>query len=341
VSGIPSYQSSTQTVNLDKLKAWTIQVKIKDKFDEVTVTKVVSVGQPLMFMDANKKSVGINMIPTVADSFEVTGMYKQANAYINFNNTALVANDGGANGATDSSQTNFDHIWHDDNTNTWHFVSDNSFKTTGNSKIKSGSVDTGDITGTSLDVGSGSMVGRLNHKNGYFYLNSYSVGTYGDGYIRGWYNKNGNQLNLNSMNADNTSIGGIMKIHIDSGYAEVITSSGSNANGSWVKYESGLMICWLNQSLASPTTFSGSISHPIGGYYMYISGTWTFPQAFNNTPVVFVTGDFNGAYTEHHQAWATSTTVGNYENGIYWSAGIDTTTRPALNRCLLAIGWWK
>lgn len=47
-----------------------------------------------------------------------------------FNNKMLISNNGGS--------TNIDHIWHDDSTNTWHFVSDGAAKSTGNSKLQTG-----------------------------------------------------------------------------------------------------------------------------------------------------------------------------------------------------------
>lgn len=47
---------------------------------------------------------------------------------LNFSNNALISYNAGP--------TNIDHIWHDDGTNTWHFVSDGTYKTTGNSILR-------------------------------------------------------------------------------------------------------------------------------------------------------------------------------------------------------------
>jgi len=52
---------------------------------------------------------------------------------LNFQNTALIA--------AESSNTNIDHIWHDDSANTWNFCSDTTYQGTGNSKVKCGSVE--------------------------------------------------------------------------------------------------------------------------------------------------------------------------------------------------------
>lgn len=55
------------------------------------------------------------------------------NTDINFNNGALISNDGGS--------TNLDHIWHDDSANAWHFVSDKGYKSMGNSTLVSGGME--------------------------------------------------------------------------------------------------------------------------------------------------------------------------------------------------------
>lgn len=57
---------------------------------------------------------------------------------INLNGNVLITSNIGA--------TNVDHIWHDDGTNTWHFVSDNSRKSQGNSTLKAGYFTGIDVT---------------------------------------------------------------------------------------------------------------------------------------------------------------------------------------------------
>ena len=61
-----------------------------------------------------------------------------ADGDINFKNNALVA------AYVDSG--NIDHIWHDDGSNTWNFCSDTTYKNTGNSSLRSGSLTTGTIS---------------------------------------------------------------------------------------------------------------------------------------------------------------------------------------------------
>ena len=54
---------------------------------------------------------------------------------ITFNNFALISHK--------ANDTNIDHIWHDDSSNTWHLVSDASYKSTGNTNLRVGTVNTG------------------------------------------------------------------------------------------------------------------------------------------------------------------------------------------------------
>jgi len=70
----------------------------------------------------------------VDGNFHVTGT-TTADGDVYFQNNALVA--------SFASHTNIDHIWHDDSTTnglvgTWHFVSDSTYKKTGNSMLEAG-----------------------------------------------------------------------------------------------------------------------------------------------------------------------------------------------------------
>ena len=67
-----------------------------------------------------------------------------------------------------------------------------------------------------------------------------------------------------------------------------IVESGSNANGSWVKFADGTMIQWGNKS------FTGSASGNTGSYT-----TVTFPQAFSDNKIsVSYTPIYSGAYAQ-------------------------------------------
>ena len=64
------------------------------------------------------------------------------------NNGAFIAND--SDGPfSDRSGTNIDHVWHDDSSNAWHFVSDGPYKSNGNSRLFSANFR---VTGEALDL---------------------------------------------------------------------------------------------------------------------------------------------------------------------------------------------
>lgn len=52
------------------------------------------------------------------------------------------------------------------------------------------------------------------------------------------------------------------------------TQSGSNSNGSWVKYPDGTMFCWAIIEVTEPADV------PSGDIYRSETMSWTFPQEF-------------------------------------------------------------
>jgi hypothetical protein len=91
----PAYKANdvvltTQIVNTF---AWDVSVTVTDKLGSTTVVKKIGVGQPVMFIDSVKKSVGINMFPVGNGTFEVGGTltfpanrYGELGGAINLNN---------------------------------------------------------------------------------------------------------------------------------------------------------------------------------------------------------------------------------------------------------------
>lgn len=65
--------NETKTVVIDKLYVWDFQVEIKDKFGTKTYNFQVAKGMPIMMLDVDLISVGINCFPTKKNSFEVNG----------------------------------------------------------------------------------------------------------------------------------------------------------------------------------------------------------------------------------------------------------------------------
>lgn len=74
VSGFPSYTATNRTVTLNNLKSYDVRVTVTDKFGTTTVIKTVATGQPILFMDSDKKAIGINMFPRSGKSLDVEGI---------------------------------------------------------------------------------------------------------------------------------------------------------------------------------------------------------------------------------------------------------------------------
>lgn len=81
------------TLTYAKAHAWNFQIVITDKFGSTTYNVVLAKGMPLMFIDSNKISVGINCFPAKNNSFELNGktifdlIYPVGSIYISANTT--------------------------------------------------------------------------------------------------------------------------------------------------------------------------------------------------------------------------------------------------------------
>lgn len=62
-----------KTISLDNEYAWNIEIVANDDLTTQTITLTIQRGIPLMFIDTNKNSVGINCFPYYNDSFEIEG----------------------------------------------------------------------------------------------------------------------------------------------------------------------------------------------------------------------------------------------------------------------------
>lgn len=115
---------------------------------------------------------------------------------------------------------------------------------------------------------------------------------------------------------------------------ETQDTSGSNSNGSWVRFADGTQICWRDSSLGDVacTTAWGSV-YESGWYDM---GNW--PVAFNNTPRVFVqrVSSTSGVCMLEATRNVSSTSAGQT---IWWRPNSQTCTGVIV--CIMAIGRWK
>lgn len=70
---IPNYTGANRTLILNNIRAWDVSVEVTDRLGTTTVNLVVPVGQPVLFIDSGRSSVGVNKFPTRNNSFEITG----------------------------------------------------------------------------------------------------------------------------------------------------------------------------------------------------------------------------------------------------------------------------
>lgn len=61
-------------VVIDKLYAWNFQIVIQDKFGTTTYNFVIAKGVPIMFIDVDKLSVGVDCFPSKNNTFEADGI---------------------------------------------------------------------------------------------------------------------------------------------------------------------------------------------------------------------------------------------------------------------------
>ena len=67
----------------------------------------------------------------------------------------------------------------------------------------------------------------------------------------------------------------------DIGEDDYVTETGSNANGYYMKYASGRMICWVRQAFDDPAWETWGETGLKRAYY-----SWTYPVAFTSAPTV-------------------------------------------------------
>lgn len=112
---------------------------------------------------------------------------------------------------------------------------------------------------------------------------------------------------------------------------EGIIESGSNDNGSWVKYDDGTMICYgsISNSLKRATSLA------CGGYRT--SGmTFSFPVQFTEIPQITVNDTTALGYSNSCRANPTVSTFLAY----WW--GINSSSTESLYKAdYVAIGKWK
>ena len=114
-----------------------------------------------------------------------------------------------------------------------------------------------------------------------------------------------------------------------------IVESGSNANGNYIKFSDGTMICRTIVSLGQQTFTAYGSSAP--ALYVVSGGsnyTWTFPQEFYDTNVTVSAILASSGYTNTSMGWANNTKC-----IIYFSSNYSFTSYLTLH--ITAIGRWR
>jgi hypothetical protein len=73
IAGFPTYSAQDVVLDLDTEATWDIQIDVEDKLTTTTRYLSVGVGRPIMFIDPDKKSIGVGDFPQEPNSMEIAG----------------------------------------------------------------------------------------------------------------------------------------------------------------------------------------------------------------------------------------------------------------------------
>lgn len=111
-----------------------------------------------------------------------------------------------------------------------------------------------------------------------------------------------------------------------------IVESGTNSNGSYIRFESGVQICW---SVVVTMNYASGFT---------ITGTWTFPAAFNVAPAVFHTptgGVEELATTSRDTIGIRTNSIGTTSAALELFSNNSFTTGDSMDTYGQAYGFWK
>ena len=112
-------------------------------------------------------------------------------------------------------------------------------------------------------------------------------------------------------------LGNLDITNLNSNYVSVV-ETGSNANGTYLKYSDGTMECW-HQGFGNSNYYTWWEAVRAGGTYYYVVDNWVFPAPFREGEFVklFASGDIGGAAPETHTAFNVDHTKCQVENGMF------------------------
>lgn len=114
---------------------------------------------------------------------------------------------------------------------------------------------------------------------------------------------------------------------------KIINSSGSNSNGSWIKFEDGTMICYNTFQATADVSLAWNYI-----YYGYIEGKKYYAHPFISKPMVQITTDNNETTTFGFSSTICTVTA-TYIESIPIFRGSKNTWNGYVH--VLAIGKWK
>ncbi|MFQ2052029.1 prophage tail fiber N-terminal domain-containing protein [Aeromonas veronii] len=107
--------------------------------------------------------------------------------------------------------------------------------------------------------------------------------------------------------------------------------SGSNANGSWIKYRDGTMICTMSKGV------TGLTGTAYGSVYGNSQTRIAYPKEFAGTPVVAPSSSIPPNIT----SWCTTSRPDNISAGVIIFSGTNISPVDKFNIELIAVGRWK
>lgn len=212
---------------------------------------------------------------------------------LNYSNKAIIANN--------ASSTNIDHIWHDDGGNTWHFCSDTSYKATGNSTLRAGTVTVSTANATTVNLNTsvhltnvdadGSM--RVQGNNGYI-----DIGPKNSTYCHVYTDRGSFYFNKSTLYANSTSNkiwhrgdlkGAAVSVSMNSsGYGSLLHGLGTTPDWAFIGARTTTSSGNDNQ-LAFPIVSANSTTLNFRGYEIDTSGNSgaTVSTIYNATVYVY------------------------------------------------------
>jgi hypothetical protein len=335
-----TFTATDVVINLDNTKSWDFQVSVTDKVDTFTAPASVGEGIPIFFIDTVKKSIGVNKFPDAGWDLDVKGLVKigsqlqlvstnsaqtKSNIYTDSTEGRHVLQLRGASSFTDGASLNL-------------YANDDSFfggelRVITDNVLRLQVEKTGKtiliLGGETLDLKAGNSADNVFMA---FYADSQSQST-----RSGWFGYNvagSTKMSVtNEMTNGNIDLvtNGIGKVTVNGKDAVAIDSTGTNANGTYIRYVDGTQICWVRMNVTDQ-----AINTAYGSLFQGVR-TWTYPATFIDVPAVSC-GEFK---------WGTGSSWGASAGADATTAslrGIDAVSRAsgtAVSISAIAIGRWK